>query len=318
MEKLDSADQLPTNFACQLNNLGVIKLEGEQAVSYLQGQITANVEKLEPNHFMLGCHCDFKGKTWNVFYVFGEDKALYLVCHQESIPASLAELKKYGVFSKVDITDDTENWTMWGGAGDQFERASQHYFPQMPTGQAPLLTSESGYSLFFAKPQSRYMLMLPASQQDKVAASLADIQFSSETWELQDIQAGMANIQHATSNEFVPQMLNMQALDAIDFQKGCYMGQEVVARTKYLGKNKRACFILSSEQPGRLAAGELLEMQVGENWRRGGAIIRAAILEKQSWILAVLPNDTQVGDRLRSKDRPEQLFTVQALPYTIE
>lgn len=318
MHKIDSADKLPNDFACQLADLGVIKLVGEQATSYLQGQVTANVENLTEDQYLLGCHCDFKGKTWNVFYVFGSATELYMLCHKECIPASLTELKKYGVFSKVEISDDSENWTVWGGAGQNIKGLSTELLGNIPDDGNSLVSAEGGFALNLSAPQDRLLLVVPSNQEEAVTAALSDVMYSPEVWELLDIQAGIANIQGETSNEFVPQMLNMQALDAIDFQKGCYMGQEVVARTKYLGKNKRASFILRSEQTADLAAGDTLEIQVGENWRRGGVIIRSINLQNQSWALAVLPNDSQPGDVLRNKAHPEQLFEVQALPYEIE
>jgi folate-binding protein YgfZ len=148
---------------------------------------------------------------------------------------------------------------------------------------------------------------------------------SSALWEQADIQAGMPAIRSATSYEYVAQMMNHHALEGISFSKGCYMGQEVVARSQFLGKNKRAAFILRAEKnaPGDIAPGDILESRAGENWRRGGTVLRSVSLPTQdrpaqTWLLAVLANDTEVGATLRLKAHSELLFKVQALPYSLE
>lgn len=318
MHKLDSANELPDAFSCQLEDLGIIKISGEEAHKYLQGQVTIDVDKLTESDFMLGCHCDFKGKTWNVFYAFGRAEEIYLLCHRQSIPASMAELKKYAVFSKADIADDSENWCIWGGKGNTFESTCQNLVATLPTPENNLSASDSAFVAHLAQPMERYLLIASKEHRENIQSSLTETTFAPDLWDLLDIKSGLANIQEATSNEFVPQMLNMQSLEAIDFQKGCYMGQEVVARTKYLGKNKRATFILHSDQAAELKAGDQLEMQLGENWRRGGVIIRSAMLSQQTWVLAVLPNDTVQGAVLRSKESPDLMLSVDSLPYTLE
>ena len=113
-------------------------------------------------------------------------------------------------------------------------------------------------------------------------------------------------------------MMNLHVLDAISFEKGCYMGQEVVARTKFLGKNKRAAFILETDQATEIKPGDNLESQAGENWRRGGTVLRSCSVDQHTMILAVLANDTEVGATLRLKDKPDVLFEVLPLPYSLE
>jgi folate-binding Fe-S cluster repair protein YgfZ len=107
-------------------------------------------------------------------------------------------------------------------------------------------------------------------------------------------------------------------LNAIDFEKGCYMGQEVVARTKYLGRNKRAGFILQGDTYEHDLSGEQLEYQIGENWRPGGKILRCGTNAKLTWVFAVLANDTEIGSSFRLKSSPDRIFITQALPYVLQ
>lgn len=137
-------------------------------------------------------------------------------------------------------------------------------------------------------------------------------------WLLAHIQHGLSYLEQESIGQYVPQMLNLQAQDAISFDKGCYLGQEMVARMKYLGKNKRATYILSAPANGTPVAGSEIEMQLETNWRRAGQVINAVNINQQLWLLAVLPNDTTANTRLRLAAEPDTLLELQPLPYTLQ
>ncbi|GBL04698.1 tRNA-modifying protein YgfZ [Glaciecola sp. KUL10] len=317
------------NFVAELNHYGVISLSGEQAQEYLQGQVTIDVGRLSENKSRYGCHCDFKGKTWNAFLALQDNDGYQLISDKSCIPQSLAELKKYGVFSKVDIVDESEKLNIVGVVGADAIESLQSIFTKLPQQNLAVLKSDFGNVICIDVDLSAYLLVLTSDGKAKLDANLPIGMLKDQAyWEAVCIQLGIPVVREATVNEFVPQMMNMQAIEAIDFDKGCYMGQEVVARTKFLGRNKRASFILKSEEvlaDSSIAAGKALEKQAGENWRSGGTILRGASLHQTSqadsngtWLLAVLANDTQVGDVLRLKELPEHQFTVQSLPYEIK
>ena len=114
-----------------------------------------------------------------------------------------------------------------------------------------------------------------------------------------------------------PQMLNLQALDGISFNKGCYMGQETVARAKYRGANNRALFLLAGTAGEPVASGDTLELQLGDNWRRSGMVLNAWQQAGQVWLTAVLPKDTEADALFRLKQDEGSRLTVQPLPYTL-
>jgi folate-binding protein YgfZ len=191
-------------------------------------------------------------------------------------------------------------------------------FANVPTKDRQTLSNENGVVMALGSQNMRFMLVLTAQGQASLA-SHEEFQYAPDSlWEVQNIKAGIAQLRTATSNEFVPQMMNLQAVNAISFSKGCYMGQEVVARTKFLGKNKRAAFVLKAEEAVDLQPGDTLEIPVGENWRRGGTVLRCATLGRETWLLAVVANDTEVNAKMRLKDQPNTVFTVQSLPYSLE
>lgn len=298
-----------------LNNYGVIQLTGEEKQSYLQGQITADLNQLKDDNALLGCHCDFKGKTWSVFYTFIWKESILLVIHNSVLEKSLSELKKYGVFAKVEITDQSSTWQLTGGSGTEFEDTLKPIFGELPTLNRSVVSNDYGLVMAINQPEQRYLVLQPDNTEKRLSAEFTR---NNELWEIADIQAGIGEIRDSSVNEYVPQMLNLQALDAIDFNKGCYMGQEVVARTKYLGRNKRAGFILKTESKNGNLSGEQLEYQIGENWRPGGKILRSGSNSEQTWAFAVLANDTEVGSNFRVKSSPDIILVVQALPYPLQ
>ncbi|WP_299075565.1 tRNA-modifying protein YgfZ [uncultured Paraglaciecola sp.] len=302
-----------TQYTASLKNLGVIQLTGEEKTSYLQGQITADTLQLTDNKAVLACHCDFKGKLWSVFYTLAWQDSILLIPHLSVLEKSLSELNKYGVFAKVEITNQTDNWHKTGGSGPVFEKAIKALFDELPTGDRQVISNSSGLVMSIAQPHQRYLVLQPRNAPQQLNCEVTD----NDQWEMADIKAGFGDIRETTINEYVPQMLNLQQLNAIDFEKGCYMGQEVVARTKYLGRNKRAGFILKSDVNSGNLDGEHLEYQIGENWRPGGKILRSASSQEQTWIFAVLANDTEVGATFRVKTSPSTVFTTQALPYPL-
>ncbi len=306
----------------RLDNLGCIELSGPQAQEYLQGQVTIDTSKMSPDAARFGAHCDFKGKTWAVFIASLVDGKYNLLMQRSALDKSLAELKKYGVFSKVDINSKDAELAYFGFSGAAASVAVEKFFPDLKQNHLATVANELGFAICINISSPRYILALNKEGQQ----SLSPVQVSSDNdamnqWEALDILDALPTITAKTANEFVPQMLNLQAISGIDFDKGCYMGQETIARTKFLGRNKRAAFVLIGKPVDSSISFDSampLEKQAGENWRSGGTVLRSASADNCSMLLAVLANDTQIGDVLRLKAFPEQKFEVQALPYTLD
>ena len=204
-----------------LPEFSVLHLQGEEALSFLNGQVTCDLNKLEADSYLFGCHCNAKGKLWSAFVCFGNTESLYLIATTESAEKSLQELSKYAVFAKTTVTDVTSDWFIYG--------ATQAY--EAKTDEA--LENKKVISIPFA--DNHYMII---SQQ-----ALANSSESNQSWWLNEVLSGRPHLFTNSLDSYVPQMLNLQELDYISFNKGCYMGQETVARMRYLGKNKRALYI---------------------------------------------------------------------------
>lgn len=274
-----------------LSDLGVIQVTGDDQLSYLQGQLTCDLQQLGEQGWLAGCHCDAKGKMWSNFVLLASDDGILLVMHQAVLPASLAALQKFGVFAKVEINDLSEQLSVYGLlAGDTVNEAVAT--ANLPFGQ-----------LF-------------------VTAESVEQSTDSSNWQLAQIRAGWPLLANADQvSEFVPQMLNQASIGAISFKKGCYIGQETVARMQYLGKQKRATFYLTAESADKLGSLDNWQVQIsrGDNWRKAGNLVNAVVDDKgKLHLLAVLASDASDAEQYRLYNEQQGLelaLTLQALPY---
>jgi hypothetical protein len=316
-----SADQLAqlsndvaAAFISPLPSFTVIRISGPDQKKYLQGQTTCDLEQLSADNFLRGAHCDAKGKMWATFTLVQQGDDLLLIGFRDEMQASLTQLKKFGVFSKVSFHDTSSELAVLGVSGPEADQLlAKLQLPVPAVGAA--LAVDSGVLLAIA--EQHYLLILQQSaalallERDQ-AALAAPTRFLQ-----QHILHGLPYLEQAVIGEYVPQNLNLQAIDAISFTKGCYIGQEMVARMKYLGKNKRATFILTATSAETPAAGSDIEVQLEQNWRRSGVVINAVNIHGELAVLAVLPNDISPDAQLRLASEPDTRFSIQSLPYSL-
>ena len=330
MTSLSALRDLPEKFAVNLTESMLISLNGEQADSYLHGQITVNINKLDNNIARHYAHCDNKGKTWSTGYVTRFAQQLLMLTNAASGNHSLAQLNKYGVFSKVDILDTSEDFDVFYISQSAVDEVLGNSFPDADfnttvaaedVGYAKFENSEHGvvFSSGLVKQGVIAILTHEAAKDLKSKLSNAEIAcYPQHVFDALQIESAHPSLGEQTVAEYIPQMMNVQALNGIDFDKGCYMGQEVVARTRFLGKNKRAAYSFSIDEPVDVCAGDTLEKQLGENWRVAGTVISVAKLDGETWFMAVLSNDTTPEDLHRLADHHAITCYPYSLPYSIE
>ncbi|QCZ93021.1 tRNA-modifying protein YgfZ [Salinimonas iocasae] len=312
---------LETDFYCELSQSGLITLSGPDSDTFLQGQLTIDIPSLPATRARRAAHCDFKGKAWSLPLVLRMQDSVALSLNKSSLAMTLAQLNKYGVFSKTDIVDSSDQFRQYIARGQAVEQWIADRFDTVPSSSLNCVDNEHGAAVLTDFGSGIYHLLLSneaAASLDETLSNAGITHYDENVSEALQIQAGIPDVAHDNVNEFVPQMMNVQALDAIDFGKGCYMGQEVVARTRYLGKNKRAAYVFCVPASLSVEPDAMLEKQLGENWRRGGAIIRCAKLGHETWLMAVLNNDTSEQDVFRIKDTSSPTFSCQPLPYSVE
>ncbi|ABR73796.1 folate-binding protein YgfZ [Actinobacillus succinogenes] len=267
----------------ELSQYTLIRVEGDDAESYLQGQLTADVTALAAGDSTFTAHCDPKGKMSAVFRLIRlSEKRFYALIRTCLLPAALDQLKKYAVFSKVAFTQEEAE-------------------PVGIIGETELPVQ--------AKFNNRAILINPQS----AVAFNAD----SALWDLADIQQGYPILTEQSQFEFIPQALNLQAIEqAVSFHKGCYIGQETVARAKYRGANKRAMYVFKAATDSIPECGGEIEMQLESGWRKTGTILYALHADGELWLQVVLNRfEDNPAFRLAKNQLPLEL---QPLPYDLD
>ncbi|WP_277054164.1 tRNA-modifying protein YgfZ [Pseudoalteromonas marina] len=297
-------------YACPLSHQ-LISLTGADKLSYLHGQITQDLNKLTNSNFLWTGHCSAKGKLWGVFKLFSHQGSYYLSGSSAEVEQSLVELKKYAVFAKVDISASSNR--LFGLIGDDLSTVLTELGIAFDDNIIAC-DFDTGKALKLA--DNRVLLMV--NSQFAIPDSVLTLD-NDAPWQQAAILAGEPQLSSDAIGEYVPQMVNLQAIGGISFKKGCYTGQETVARMKYLGKNKRAMYIVSGQSESMLDEPEL-EVQLGENWRRAGKLIAQSFNEKTNILtgLVVLPNDTETTQVLRAKHAPEVELSILPLPYSLD
>lgn len=280
---------------CPLTHYSLIQIAGTEAEKYLQGQLTCDVTKLAVGESTLTAHCDPKGKMSALFRLIRQDEqTFYMLLKSELLPSALDQLKKYAVFSKVTFT--LLDWQILGAAGTKGIEKCGQFSVQIRIN---------------VKAQQPRMILLNPTR------LALEPTVEAEAWDLLDIQDGIPSLAAATQLEFIPQALNLQSIEqAISFQKGCYIGQETVARAKYRGANKRALFIFAAQTQSLPDIGSALEMALGDNWRATGTITSAVNFHGVLWLQTVLNTPLEEGQAFRLSNC-QTLLDMQLLPYEL-
>lgn len=223
------------NYA-DLIDLGLIRISGKDAKQFLQGQLTCDLEEINTEQSRLGAHCDVKGRIIAGFRLFFYQNDYYFLLPRSTLPLLLASLQKYAVFSKVKLTEVSQDWQIIGLYGPTIKGLfnEQRLYPTKENGVA-----ESGHTLCLSTPgpMPRAILLAPVSP----TIDFIDTKFEQQSvnhWHLLDIMDGIPTIYPETSGQFTPHQLNFPEIGGVSFKKGCYIGQEIIARTHYLGKSK--------------------------------------------------------------------------------
>lgn len=252
-----------------LPGLGVIRLEGPDAVPFLQGQVTADLRLLEPGQGTPAAWCTPQGRVIALLQVLRQQDGLLCVLPRELAAEVAARLGRFVMRAKVSVADDSPRLAVAGLAGD-------------PSG----CLSAAGDVDILPLTAERALLVTAAARMETV---LQGVPFApAAAWEALGIQLGEPEVYASTSESWVPQMLNLDLLGAVSFRKGCYPGQEIVARTQNLGRIKRRLFRYRISGAGLPAPGEALDL----GQARVGEVVRSVRHEGVAELLAVVNLDS--------------------------
>jgi folate-binding protein YgfZ len=229
------------NVLCDLSHVGLLKLDGPDTVSFLQGQVTNDVKLLDGSNAHYTGYCTPKGRLLAIFLAFAHGGHLHLQMPKMLLDPITKRLKMYVLRSKVNIQDMNAHVFKFGIGGHHATKLLSKQFPSLPQQSLQLVTHANGTVIRMPGNIPRYEILSDIEHAQQLWTALADDckTVNADFWEWLEIQAGIPEVYPDTQEAFVPQMLNLDLLNAINFKKGCYTGQEIVARTHYLGTVKR-------------------------------------------------------------------------------
>ena len=271
-----------------LTDYGLILAQGEDAREFLHAQLTNDISGLPADRARLAGWCSAKGRLLASFLVvpLGDGFALQLA--SDLVAPVLKRLSMFVLRAKVRLTDASTQWVQLGVWGSE---AQARLAPVVSGFAAAPLAAAHGEDIHaVAMDDDRYLVMAAAARSQSVEQLLGR-PAAAEQWRLLEIRAGRPHIVQATQDQFVPQMVNLDTLGGVDFKKGCYPGQEVVARTQYRGQLKRRMVrarVADASAASRLAAGQELFCDTLPG-SAGGTVVNAAPAGDGSELLAVVP-----------------------------
>ncbi len=277
--------------ATLLDQFGFLAIQGKDAQSFFQGYTTCDLGRLAKNQALIGAICNLQGRMVTNFRVSKLEDGLLLRLNCNLIEKIMTFLAKYIVFSKAEMSDMSAIYTCYGIIGEVADSQAMK-INEMASLDENLLVkvSDSGprYEVWADKPVAYEFQEQPA-------------------WLRAEVEDGYAWVEEPTSEEFIPQMFNYHNLDGIDFDKGCYLGQEIIARLEYRGALNRKLHrgaINSHVEP--LIPGDTL---LSESGKPIGTVVSAAKAETGQILLAVLQNKSNDDMQARPENGDAILFS---------
>lgn len=241
------------SFITDLNYMDLMKVSGEDSEKFLQGQLTCDLSLLREGEGCRGAACNNKGRVYCSFYLLRLEDGYYLSMPQGVLPHAMATLEKYIPFYKAEMTDAGSLFNRIGLAGPEAQDVLKHHFSRLPGRNGS--TREAGNLLINVSTTTpRYELWLSPGDDSAIAAAVRQALPGSgpRYWELQDLESGIFQVRAEDSGLYTPEELNFDLAGFVSFDKGCYTGQEIVARMHYRGKAGKRLFGVSLENGGPL------------------------------------------------------------------
>ena len=299
---------LPGDFVTVLDHLGVLHFSGEDAESFLQGQLSCDVAAVSLRTSSYGAYCTAKGRMIANFLLWREPSGLSMALSRDLVPLVQKQISKFVLRAKVKVSDASGKIVLAGAAGTKAERNFAALFPDLPA-KPNEVCSRSGIGTAVRLKDGRLFFALTTSIETRVELTDARV------WRWLDIRAGLPLVTAATQDQFIPQMTNLELIGGVSFEKGCYTGQEVVARAQHLGKVKRRMYLANA--PVSAQAGDaLFSGDLGE--QASGMVVNAEASPEGGYdLLAVVQASSRERSTVHLKTPGGPALRFLPLPYAV-
>jgi len=273
----EQSTQTTASALCDLSHLGLIRIAGKDSVDFLQGQFTNDIRELTAEKYQLNGYCNPKGHMLANGWFFRRGDEIFFQLPRVTLPAVLKRLSMFVLRSEVKLTDASDELIRIGLVGSEAERQLGTITSDLPSASQQVIQTENLTIIRLPGTVPRFEIIGAEPAIEKSWQQLAEQAqlTSSSFWALQDIQAGIPTVYPATVEAFIPQMVNMQLLNGISFAKGCYCGQEIVARTQHRGTLKRRMYLAHINGNQKPTAGDELFSHSAEHGKSAGIVVNA-------------------------------------------
>lgn len=316
-QKIQNSDE---EYICDASDLGLILVSGDDAESFLQNQLSNDISLINENSFQLSSYSTPKGRMLGIFRIVKIENGYLLIMPVSILPAILQRLQMYVVQAQVTLADASAYFMRFSIQSQQVSVTDNIVLPREP---GKVFQSDSLISLHlgFVEYQARYLILdLDLGEAKSVWDTFAErLRISSfDSWRLSEIKAGIPVIYPATSEQFVAQMANLNRLNGVNFKKGCYPGQEIVARMQYLGTLKRRMFLAEIESDECPQAGEDLVVSGSDKADGSGKVVDAVFSsDSKCYCLFIAQIKKAEANQLRLLNQPRSEIKLLDLPYSV-
>jgi len=294
-----------------LTQWAVVAVTGEDALTFLQGQLSCDVAEVSSTQSRLATWCTHKGRIMMVCRVFKQADGYVLTIPHFQVDGVLQRLRMYVLRAKVsfslsdqqllglfDPTASVVNTQVAALGSDQCAQIDEICYLRLPSDTA------------------MYYLLADEQVLKNYWQQYSGLKVGFAAWQLQEILAGQAYLSPQTVESFIPQMLNFQVLNAVSFSKGCYTGQEIIARTKYLGKIKRRLYLCHADTQACPQAGDALATELDTRGQSVGFVVATQSHPDNGCLLLVVAQSKIIEAKQARLDNPQgAVLTIKTLPY---
>ena len=307
-------EEIPDQYVIPCTQESVICFEGTDVESFLQSQFTCDINNLKDNEFLFGAYCNPKGRVLATFRLFIINGVIYMVCHHSIVTSLLDRLKMFVMRADVAFRIRSDLAVICLNVNSELGR-----FPVTTWCQAGPAWPKECYDESKST-QPVQLIVVPVSNAiDIIKESEGEIRLlDSDYWNLLQIRHGVASITASTSDLFTPQNLNLDLISGVSFTKGCYPGQEIVARLRYLGRVKQRLLRGRFQDECEVRVGQSVTL-ADRTDSKAGVIVNASALEGVTTeCLLSVHGFLEAENIFCSRAQPSKQITTLPLPYSLQ
>lgn len=305
-----------------LDPLGILRANGPDARKFLLAQFTNDVQRVTPETAQLNGYCSAKGRLLALMWVIQLGDDFLLVLPRTILEATLKRLRMFVLNAKVTLEDVSNQWIALGCAGPHAAAAIERVAGHAPNAVCGVVSTSNNVVVRLPATIPRYLVLAgrnPAESVQSLWHELAQTlrPVATDVWTALEVLSGLPQVESTTVDEFVPQMVNLERVEGLSFTKGCYPGQEIVARAQYRGQVKRRMLLLRGAGETCPRAGEKIFADNHSENSVGRVVQAAPASLNEFFLLAVIENDKR-DLPLHLENSIHSRLELMELPYAVD